>query len=90
MGTGENLQGREHALMPSTTNGVLEAVGGTLGETTDWIYNTSIRPNRMMAFGVSLAVLGTVMGHRVMGPTVPVPSTLGEESRRCTSVRLRA
>src|SRR5262249_46325260 len=43
-------------------------VPGAVGAITDWIIAYSIRPNPMMALGVALTVVGTVIGRRVKGP----------------------
>jgi hypothetical protein len=43
-------------------------VPGTVGAITDWILAYSIRPNPVMALGVALTVVGTVIGRRVQGP----------------------
>jgi len=45
-----------------------ERVPGVVGAISDWIVSYSIRPSPMMALGVSLAVVGTVIGRRVKGP----------------------
>jgi hypothetical protein len=43
-------------------------VPGTVGAITDWILAYSIRPNPMMALGVALVIVGTVIGRRIKGP----------------------
>jgi hypothetical protein len=43
-------------------------VPGTVGAIMDWILAYSIRPNPVMALGVSLVVVGTVIGRKVKGP----------------------
>ena len=43
-------------------------VPGTVGAITDWILAYSIRPNPVMALGVALTVVGTVVGRKVQGP----------------------
>jgi Protein of unknown function (DUF3987) len=45
-----------------------DRVPGAVGAISDWIIAYSIRPNPMMALGVALAVVGTVIGRRVKGP----------------------
>src|SRR5262245_28496222 len=47
----------------------LTYVPGLVGDITEWIVETSMLPNRMMALGVSLAVVGTLTGRKVLGPT---------------------
>jgi hypothetical protein len=61
-------------LKKSTVQPVIEEpwvdnrVPGTVGAITDWILAYSIRPNPVMALGVALTVVGTVVGRRVQGP----------------------
>jgi hypothetical protein len=43
-------------------------VPGTVGAITDWVLAYSIRPNPVMALGVALTVVGTVVGRRIQGP----------------------
>ena len=43
-------------------------IPGAVGATSDWIIAYSIRPNPMMALGVALAVVGTIIGRKVRGP----------------------
>jgi hypothetical protein len=47
----------------------LTYVPGLVGELQSWIVRTSIRPNRMMALGTGLCVVGTLIGRHVAGPT---------------------
>jgi hypothetical protein len=47
----------------------LTYVPGLVGEIVEWTVATAPRPNRMMAMGSALAVIGTLIGRRVMGPT---------------------
>lgn len=42
---------------------------GVLGQVVDWIAATALRPNRVLALGGALTVLGTLMGRRACGPT---------------------
>jgi hypothetical protein len=44
-------------------------VPGLVGDVTQWIYANARRPNRMMALGTALTLVGTLIGHRVRGPT---------------------
>jgi len=43
-------------------------VPGTVGAIMDWTLAYSIRPNPMLALGVAITVVGTVIGRRVQGP----------------------
>ena len=45
------------------------AVPGLLGEIIDWIVATSRRPNRVLALGAAVTVVGTLIGRRAAGPT---------------------
>jgi hypothetical protein len=47
----------------------LTYVPGLVGDITEWIVETSMLPNRMMALGSALAVVGTLIGRKVLGPT---------------------
>jgi hypothetical protein len=47
----------------------LTYVPGLVGAVTDWIVGSSIRPNRLIALGVALAICGTLIGRRIKGPT---------------------
>jgi hypothetical protein len=47
----------------------LTYVPGLVGDVTEWIVETSMLPNRMMALGVALVVVGTIIGRKVLGPT---------------------
>src|SRR5262245_16670497 len=42
---------------------------GLVGQIVDWIVEGARRPNRVMALGVALVVVGTLMGRRFEGPT---------------------
>src|SRR5215510_4421584 len=44
-------------------------VPGLVGEIVDWITATSRRPNRVLALGAAVTVVGTLIGRRVAGPT---------------------
>ena len=48
----------------------LTRVPGLLGELIDYVEATARRPNRVMALGAALTVLGTAVGRRVAGPTM--------------------
>ena len=43
-------------------------VPGLLGEIIDWITATSRRPNRVLALGAAVTVVGTLIGRRAAGP----------------------
>jgi hypothetical protein len=45
-----------------------DKVPGTVGAIYDWIIAYSIRPNSVMALGVALAVVGTIISRKVKGP----------------------
>jgi hypothetical protein len=47
----------------------LTFVPGLVGEIVEWIVAGAKRPNRVMALGVALGVVGTLIGRRVEGPT---------------------
>jgi hypothetical protein len=47
----------------------LTKVPGIVGRLTDWITGASLYPNRRLALGASLVIVGTLMGQRVAGPT---------------------
>jgi hypothetical protein len=42
---------------------------GLVGEIVDWICDTALRPNRVLALGAAISVIGTLLGRRVAGPT---------------------
>lgn len=47
----------------------LTHVPGVVGDIVEWIISGARRPNRMMALGVALVTVGTIVGHAVAGPT---------------------
>jgi hypothetical protein len=47
----------------------LTYVPGLVGQIVEWIVAGARRPNRVMALGVALGVVGTLIGRRVEGPT---------------------
>jgi hypothetical protein len=58
------------AIPPQTTElERLTYVPGVVGELQGWIVRTSIRPNRMMALGTAMCVVGTLIGRHIAGPT---------------------
>jgi hypothetical protein len=42
---------------------------GVVGDIIDWIVATARRPNRVLALGAAVTVVGTLIGRRVAGPT---------------------
>jgi hypothetical protein len=44
-------------------------VPGVVGDIVDWIAGTARRPNRVLALGAAVTVVGTLIGRRVAGPT---------------------
>jgi hypothetical protein len=44
-------------------------VPGVVGDIVDWIVATARRPNRVLALGAAVTVVGTLIGRRVAGPT---------------------
>ncbi len=55
---------------PQTTPTDLTSVPGLVGEIINWIEATARRPNRMLALGAAITVVGTLVGRRVAGPTL--------------------
>jgi hypothetical protein len=47
----------------------LTYVPGLVGQIVEWIVSGARRPNRVMALGVALVVVGTLIGRRFEGPT---------------------
>ena len=66
---------------------------GALGDIIDWITDTARRPNRVLALGAAITVIGTLIGRRAAGPTrsathlylvTVAPATAGKDHpRRC-------
>jgi hypothetical protein len=58
-------------VIPSAAGDIeaLTYVPGLVGQIVDWIVSGARRPNRVMALGVALGVVGTLIGRRVEGPT---------------------
>ena len=75
-------------------------VPGAVGDIVDWITSTARRPNRVLALGAAIAVVGTLIGRRVAGPTrsathlyvvTVAPATAGKDHpRRCILPLLEA
>jgi hypothetical protein len=47
----------------------LTKAAGLVGRLIDWITASALYPNRPLALGAAITVVGTLMGRRVMGPT---------------------
>jgi hypothetical protein len=47
----------------------LTYVPGLVGDITEWIVKGAKRPNRMMALGTAIVIVGTLLSQRVVGPT---------------------
>ena len=54
---------------PAELDEPLTYVPGVVGDIVDFICATARRPNRVLALGVAVAVVGTLIGRRVAGPT---------------------
>jgi hypothetical protein len=73
---------------------------GVLGWIIEWIVASAQRPNRVLAVGAAICILGTLIGRRVAGPTksgthlyiaMLAPSAAGKDhpiKRACDLVRL--
>ncbi|MFZ5674296.1 MAG: bifunctional DNA primase/polymerase [Pseudomonadota bacterium] len=48
----------------------LTRVPGLLGEVVEWIVSSARRPNRTLALGAAIPVIGTLMGQAIAGPTL--------------------
>jgi Protein of unknown function (DUF3987) len=61
----------EEVVVPAGANELeaLTYVPGLVGDITEWIVRGSIRPNRMLALGVAVTIVGTLTGRWVQGPT---------------------
>ncbi len=47
----------------------LSKLPGVVGNIVDWIVATARRPNRVLALGAAVTLVGTLIGRRVAGPT---------------------
>jgi hypothetical protein len=47
----------------------LTVVPGVVGELIEWIVSSARRPNRILALGAALTIVGTLIGRRIAGPT---------------------
>ena len=54
---------------PATPLENLTYAPGLVGEIVNWIEASAMRPNRILALGSALTVVGTLIGRRVAGPT---------------------
>ncbi len=45
-------------------------IPGLLGDVVEWIVDTARYPNRVLALGAAITLIGTLMGRRVAGPTM--------------------
>jgi hypothetical protein len=54
---------------PSELPDYLTHVPGLVGEITDWITDTALYPQRPLALGAALALVGTAAGRHLAGPT---------------------
>jgi hypothetical protein len=63
--------GWTEVVIPRTATEIeaLTYVPGLVGQIVEWIVSGARRPNRVMALGVALGVVGTLIGRRVEGPT---------------------
>jgi hypothetical protein len=58
-----------HSPVTGELDDVLTRVPGLLGLITDWIADSSRRPQRGLALGAALSVIGTAAGRKYAGPT---------------------
>jgi hypothetical protein len=66
------LRSWSEVVIPASVTNVREAltyVPGLVGDIVEWIVAGATRPNRMMALGTAITVVGTLIGRRIMGPT---------------------
>jgi len=75
----------------------LTYIPGVVGEIVGWIVRGARRPNRVMALGVATAIVGTLIGRRIEGPTesathlftiIPAPTGYGKDWPLHCGVRL--
>jgi Protein of unknown function (DUF3987) len=52
-----------------TLEDMTQNIPGLVGDVIDWICDTSRRPNRVLALGTALTVVGTMLGRKVATPT---------------------
>lgn len=67
--TGEKLIPDEPAAYDIEMPAELAFPGGLVGEIADWICDSARRPNRALAIGAALTIVGTCAGRHVAGPT---------------------
>lgn len=68
--TGEVISGKKKKTRIAPFPDEYTRVPGLLGLITDWIEATARRPNRALALGAALTVVGTALGRRASGPTL--------------------
>lgn len=68
--TGEVVHEAKRARAAVEFPDALTHVPGLVGEITDWICATARRPNRVLALGAALTLVGTAMGRFWSGPTL--------------------
>lgn len=62
-------EGTDEAPDPVEPFEALTRCPGLVGDIVDWITATARRPNRALALGAAVTVIGTLVGRRVAGPT---------------------
>lgn len=55
--------------VPASALEPLTCVPGVIGNLTEWIVKSARRPNRMLALGAAITIVGTLIGRSVAGPT---------------------
>lgn len=68
--TGEVVHEAKRARAAVEFPDALTHVPGLVGDITDWICDTARRPNRVLALGAALTLVGTAMGRFWAGPTL--------------------
>lgn len=68
--TGEVVHEAKRARAAVEFPDALTHVPGLVGDITDWICATARRPNRVLALGAALTLVGTAMGRFWAGPTL--------------------
>jgi len=59
----------DRAAQSADTLEALTRCPGLVGDIVDWIETTARKPNRVLALGAAITVIGTLIGRRVAGPT---------------------
>jgi hypothetical protein len=70
----DRLKSADHGTTPTAEPAFfdpndLTRVPGAVGQFIDWVEQSAIYPSRRLALGAALATVGTLISHRVMGPT---------------------